>query len=85
MSDYTDEELRMKVIPLAVELVNSEVQRVLGKCNTSAIADITSELVNIIKYGTVNAPDLSGTAISEAKYEDVQPKKAKKSSVPTFG
>lgn len=55
--DYTDVELRMRTLPLAVELVNTEVQKVLGNCTTKVIAEVTSELVNILKYGTPIAPE----------------------------
>lgn len=67
MSGYTDEELRMKALPLAVELVNTEVQRVLGKCNTIAISELTGELVNIIKFGSVKAPEALAQPIEETK------------------
>lgn len=56
MSDYTNEEIRMKVIPLAVQLINVESQRLLGRCNTTSIAEITQELLNIVKYGTPVEP-----------------------------
>lgn len=71
MSDYTDEEIRMKVLPLAVELVNNEVQRVMQRCNTVTLAELTLELVNIIKYGTVKAPDI--IAATEATQTPVEP------------
>lgn len=69
-NDYTDTELRMKALPLAVELVNTEVQRVLQKCNTTTIAEVTGELVNILKYGTVNAS--TDSVVPDATYEEVK-------------
>lgn len=53
-ANYTDQELRLAAMSLAVTLVNTETQRVMGNCNTKAIAEVTSELVNIIKFGVVN-------------------------------
>jgi hypothetical protein len=50
---YSDVELRMAALPHAVALVNTEVQRTLQRCNTAAIADITKELVDVLKYGSV--------------------------------
>lgn len=49
-----DQELRLAAMPLAVALVNTETQRVMGNCNTKAIAEVTAELVNVIKFGVVN-------------------------------
>ncbi len=57
MSFYTDEELRALVLPQAITLVNVETQRVLGNCNTKVIAEIVTELANIVKYGSVTKPD----------------------------
>lgn len=53
MSVYTDEELRVVVLPLAVQLVNTEVQRTMQNCNTKTIAIIAKELISIIKTGEV--------------------------------
>ena len=58
-NDYTDVELRFHALAIAERLVNTEVQRVLGKCNTESIALVTQELLNIIKYGTVMAPKVT--------------------------
>lgn len=55
--NYTDEELRFRTIELAVQLVNTEVQRVNGQCNTKHITVITNELANIIRYGQVDKPE----------------------------
>lgn len=56
-SIYTDEEIRMKVLPLAVQLVDNDFRRGLTHDNTRLIKDITFELANIIRYGEVNAPE----------------------------
>ncbi len=53
MSFYNEEELRALVMPLAVALVNTETQRVMGNCNTKAIAEVVAELGNIVKFGSV--------------------------------
>ena len=56
MLNYTDEELRAMVLPMALKLVDQEIYRVLGRCNTKEILAVTNEFVNIIKYNDVNAP-----------------------------
>lgn len=61
--DYTDEELRVIALPLAVKLVDQEVYRTLSKCNTNEISTIVSEFVNIMKYGSVKAPEVKDAVI----------------------
>lgn len=72
MSLYTDEELRVAVLPLAVQLVNTEVQRTMQNCNTKTIAVITKELINIVKTGEVEE------AVTQAPAEVSPIKKVKK-------
>lgn len=51
---YTDEELRVIALPHAIRLVDQEVFRLLGKCNTASIAEIVNDLVTIVKTGKVS-------------------------------
>ena len=60
---YDEQELRALVMPLAVTLVNTEPQRVMGNCNTKAIAEVISELANIVKFGVVNPVETPGQEV----------------------
>lgn len=56
MNSYTDEELRLIALPLAIKMVDQEVYRTIGRCNTNEINNVVTEFVNIIKYNSVTAP-----------------------------
>lgn len=68
--DYTDEELRMTLLPTAMKFVDQEIYRITNQCNTSTVAGIVKELVNIVRYGTVAEPEaINNEALSETTVE----------------
>lgn len=78
---YNDIELRTVCLPLAVALVNNEVQRTLNRCNTASVAEITKELVDIMRYGEVLKQSAEKAEVSVTP----APVKAKKPKVKAEG
>lgn len=65
VATYTDEELRVIVLPHAIKLVDQEVFRLLGKCNTASIAEIVKDLVTIVKTGGIPIEKTKPTAVKK--------------------
>lgn len=79
--DYTDQELRLIVLPHALALVNQDVYRALNQCNTTTINTLTTELVNIIKYNSVSEPEV---VPASAGLKEAVKAKSKKVASPKF-
>ena len=54
---YTDTELRLAVLPHAMKLLDKDIYRMLGQCNTKATCQIVTELVHFVKTGSVPSED----------------------------
>lgn len=57
---YSDPELRVLMIPHAIQMLSSDV--FANQRNTSNVAMITQELLNIVKFGTPSLTRETGEA-----------------------